>query len=201
MRDNVKRKLALLLVLPILGLVAAVTPSAANFGSIWDPPAGPPNGAGDSPSMANNKWHAINKPSGLMWQISSAISHGAWAVDQTDMSGYIDNGDPNPDVYTWQEWIQQPPFGVVRGLSRCPSGALWGSGGTNLMWCRGQEIVFYTSAPSWTTTYKWAGCHELGHTIGLRHTGSTSSCMTTNETSHGESFSYHDKTSHVNPYY
>lgn len=197
------RRVVLLVAAACIAAVVASSPADANFGSQWSPSGGPPNGTGDSPSLANNKWHAVRPvdapPGTMFWYVADAAQRGANQINGTDMSGYITYSDSAPDVWVYQDWIAQD-FGPNYGLSQCPSGnSGWGSYGSNLMWCRGQVVKFYYNAPNFQGVRGWVGCHEIGHTVGLRHTSSGSSCMNTSNSVW--SYSSHDIFSHINPFY
>lgn len=68
----------------------------------------------------------------------------------------------------------------------CPVGATQGSAGNPLRWCIGQRIRFNGSAPgsgSYSTfELRHLACHEMGHTVGLQHYTTTSSCMSPSTT-------------------
>jgi len=56
-----------------------------------------------------------------------------------------------------------------------------GSSSGHTRWCRPQWIIWNISSDSWqkvnsTAKYNYVGCHEVGHTLGLRHR-SAGSCM------------------------
>lgn len=56
---------------------------------------------------------------------------------------------------------------------------------------------YYESEPNYD--YQHIACHELGHTVGLRHDWRTSSCMNGNGV-YSNTLSSHDK-NHINGYY
>ncbi|GAA4364883.1 hypothetical protein GCM10023146_06020 [Nocardioides caricicola] len=63
----------------------------------------------------------------------------------------------------------------------CPSGATETGSNPNRT-CYGQRLNWNTYsgyASTWNTTYgaRYVACRELGHTIGLRHTAQTGSCL------------------------
>jgi hypothetical protein len=73
------------------------------------------------------------------------------------------------DVYAW---------------GQCAVGATpGGSDAAHTRWCQPQNIYWNTrsavaSKVNTTAKYNYIGCHEVGHTVGLRHrSGTPSTCM------------------------
>ena len=179
-------RLGRLFVVALLGVAAYIalaslgpSPASANFG---DTCSTPPNGA-SCVSMANNKWHAVRK-SNVDTSFWNSIKNVAVPkYNATDLSVYVTWSDPNPDVWVQGAWLGDlGPYAAVV----CPSGALHGSHGTNLQWCRGQTLsknTFWGFSPQFSN---FTACHELGHTVGLRHRNSQNGCL--NERSHTASW-------------
>lgn len=180
----------------VLTVLASAVPAGANFG---DETSTPPNGLAGA-SLANNKWHAVRRGSANshMWAaVSWAVSN---SLDPTDMVAYTTSTDPYPDV-----WVESFNGGADGPWARvvCPVDNS-GYGGTSpYQWCRGQllEMNFFTSfSGNWG---RFVGCHELGHTVGLRHTSNSGSCMRQLGPNHGTyplDYSSHDK-AHINGWY
>lgn len=68
--------------------------------------------------------------------------------------------------------------------TRCAGGATYGgSDAAHTRWCQRQYIYWnirsaVASKVNSTAKYNYIGCHEVGHTVGLRHrSGSPSTCM------------------------
>jgi hypothetical protein len=123
---------------------------------------------------ANNKWHAIrydgvvgNQIEGLDTAVISTLNG---VYDPTDLVAYRDESDPLPDV-----WIHDFNYGTNNNIVAwvvC-SGDNTGTGGAHPdRWCRGQHARF-NSHYIWyyDTSFERnrLACHELGHTLGLRH--------------------------------
>ncbi len=69
-------------------------------------------------------------------------------------------------------------------------------------WCQGQSLRYnysYSSFFNDATSLAYIACHELGHTIGLRHTGDSTSCMTADTPNGAGVLNTHDR-SHINSY-
>lgn len=68
----------------------------------------------------------------------------------------------------------------VAGWVVCPVGAQQSSAGDPLRWCIGQVLRYngsYASNFTTTTMKRSLACHEMGHTVGLQHYASSTSCM------------------------
>lgn len=65
--------------------------------------------------------------------------------------------------------------------TQCASGASYGGSESNgTRWCVPQEFRWNTAYNYTQTTNahrNYVACHELGHTLGLRHRSSGSTCM------------------------
>jgi hypothetical protein len=192
----------------IVAGIGAQPANANNFGSTacTDP-------AGDVPrncvSLANNIYHAANYVNldqttqaipGLTTAMTAALSD----LNGADLVAYRDENDSLPDV-----WVHDWNYGALAGIvawAVCPTDNT-GQGGTDPnRWCRGQDTNF--------NVYYWASdngyydtaaqrqnvaCHELGHTVGLRHrTDTRNSCMWTYAGDGGSTrYDAHDR-EHVN---
>jgi hypothetical protein len=145
-------------------------------------------------SLANNNVHSVYLDGSFgnvaTYDIPGLDDAVRWSLANvytpTDMSAYVDQADPYPDVrmadYDWGElngivaWVQCPATHTGTGGNR--------AAGTG--WCRGQHLRFNAYYYwSWTDVYDTAtqrrqiACHETGHTVGLRHRSTLSSCMHT----------------------
>lgn len=156
---------------------------ASNWGSVCD-------NSVDCVSMANTAIHvtrnvnlsdtpdAVNGIPGMAVAIDWAISQ----YNATDMTVYRDESNTEPDV-----WMHDYKYGDIGwvGITKCPTNNS-GTGGTHPnRWCRGQQNIF-NSYYYWYATGAFddafqrrrIACHEMGHTVGLRHnTVSTLSCI------------------------
>ncbi len=188
-------------------LLFAPFPAAANFGSTRPYDHTPGEGC---VSLANNKWHAVRFYS-VTADVRSGVSWGIIEYDSTDLVVYSTTSDPLPDVrvYDWYYGTQ------VAAWVDCPhDNTGTGSYGQNLDWCRGLTLkvdLGMTDNYNFTATnWRHVGCHELGHTVGLRHRSSTSTCMSQclfppppylsscwNRTDLGS----HEINDHINPFY
>lgn len=177
------RKLGFGLSIPV-GVVAIAAAASANFGSqgncgyLHDSSA--LNWQYNCVSLANNKWHAV-RPNVLGNQWDGIDDALVWSIDNnydpTSLVAYDTTSDSLPDVWAHDYWYGNGPIAWVN----CPEDNTGlGSHGTNLTWCRGQDLVFNASQ-AWQITNqngrRGVACHELGHTVGLRHSSETASCV------------------------
>ncbi|MGX7669891.1 matrixin family metalloprotease [Plantactinospora sp. DSM 117369] len=132
-------------------------------------------------SLGNNAYHVVR------WEGDQDIAGIGpslwWSVNNvynpTGMVVYEDNADPLPDVRVWDE-----PYGPneILGWVECPTDNTGTGGSGAARWCRGQILrLNSTYAADFDTEAerRRITCHELGHTVGLRHSASTATCMYT----------------------
>ena len=189
-----KRALVVAIAMLLSSFIAA-SPAEANFG---DETTTPPNGSPGA-SLANNKRHAVRRDNMNSTWFSEMVP-GIVKLNATDMSAYVTTSDPYPDVWAQNFW-----FGVGGPWAQtaCPTNNS-GYGGPNLLqWCRGQTIR-YNSADAFASNFlKFMGCHELGHTVGLRHRNGDWGCMEERgpgSSSYPSDYTNHDKL-HINGWY
>ncbi|MBB3044477.1 M57 family metalloprotease [Nocardioides soli] len=156
------------LALPLL----VMSPAHANFGS-----------AVGGPWLANNKSHRVDYYDTL----TKTGNMTQWALNNQfprfDFTWtYVDGSDYDVRIMDG-EYGDTPAY----GWTDCPSSATLGGTHPN-RWCYGQVLrINYALAAAWDTTWgrRALACHELGHTVGLRHEDASdpsSSCMKTNTT-------------------
>lgn len=133
-------------------------------------------------SKANNRTHAVrlevvgNQWAGMDTAVINTLSSD---YNPTDLVAYVDQSDPYPDVIVYDQdyGLTFPP-----GWADCPANNS-GLGGSNpSRWCRGQIVRFNGSWESkypGSSTIEGLACHEIGHTLFLRHLddGEYNSCM------------------------
>lgn len=199
-------RVTLVVVTAILSLATSPPARADNWGST---PIQPDRSA---VSLANNPFHAVhyvNISDGYPNGIPELGAASDWAIseyDQTDMVAYRDEADPYPDleVHDWN-------YGNLTGwvaITKCPT-TNTGTGGVDpSRWCRGQQIIFnswwyWFSSDVYDTYFqrRRLTCHEMGHSVGLRHSDNTNSCIHAHywETT-ASILDTHDK-SHINAHY
>ncbi|MEU7610205.1 hypothetical protein [Micromonospora sp. NPDC049204] len=172
-----------------LGLIVAHPGSrpafASNWGSICDT-------AIACVSLANNSQHAIRfvnltssdtptYPNDIP-RMQIAANHAIAQYNATDMVVYRDESDPLPDV-----WVHDWNYGSVDffGITYCTDENSGTGGSHPNRWCRGQQNRFnaywyWNASGVFDTDFqrRLLTCHELGHTVGLRHnTVSSNSCI------------------------
>lgn len=188
------------LVVVLLSLLGTNVAVASNFGSTV---------AGGSPenqvSLANGPHHTVDlhnttteTGSAILWAMDNVI-------DPTDMSSELVDGE-NYDVRVLDDdYGDNGAFAWVN----CPPGATETGSDPNRT-CKGQKLHVnlyggYAYASDTAKERRSRACHELGHTVGLRHTSNDNSCMQTyGDPGAGEDrptdWSAHDK-DHVNAQY
>lgn len=177
----------LVVLVMVMGVLADPLPaSAGNFGAEGDCGYLTGNSA-SSPvtvcvSKANNIYHAVrldvvgNQWVGMDIAVKDSLSSD---YDPLDLRAYVDQTDPYPDVIVYDYDYGDNGYA---GWADCPANntGIGGSGATR--WCRGQIVRFNGSYESRWINAAWAreglACHELGHTVGLRHADSGSGCLT-----------------------
>lgn len=179
--------------LAISSAALAFTP----FGSTA-PAGSPQNGV----SLANNKWHYV-------WDAN------VYAGLQSDLRWSRDNvyGATDLDTYTGTSGTHDVAaysndYGDNNAVAwvNCPSGATTSGTHPNRT-CYGQTMYFneyidYADFYNTQARRRFVTCHELGHTIGLRHQMSFTSCLNTRGTPLAINYiSSHEEASHVNPQY
>jgi len=204
---------ALGLVVAAFGFVTAYSgpAHATNFGSTacTDPPDARGRGC---VSVANNIYHAatyvnLGETTQAIPGLPTAMTAALADLNGTALVAYRDESDPLPDIRV-QDWNWGALSGVV-AWTECPVDHT-GEGGTNPhRWCRGQRLKFnvyyWVSATNYYDTPSQrqnVTCHELGHSVGLRHRAdSFGTCMWTHAGDFAHSrYDDHDR-AHINGYY
>lgn len=81
------------------------------------------------------------------------------------------------------------------GQTKCEPDAHY-EGSNPRRWCRAQLLVYDQSYESyWNTTHRrrFIACHELGHTLGLRHRTGSSGCMNDDNSSYPTNLPTHEQ--------
>lgn len=180
--------------------MAASMASATNFGS-----GGPSGSPVTQVSLANNKHHRVD----FFDTTTRTGNINQWALD---------NQFPRFD-FTWQ-FVDGSDYDVriadsnfmdngLIGWVNCPAGATETGSNPNRT-CYGQRLnynLYSGYEGQWDTTFggRNMACHELGHTVGLRHeaAGDNPSCMKTDATpdnSDASTYSGEDVTHVLNNY-
>lgn len=144
--------------------------SAMNFGSTS--PGGIP---ATSVSLGNNISHYVD-----FYQVQTAqVDATHWAMTNNYDPTVLDMLDESGGI--WDVRVFDNTYGLngMAGWVICPGNATTGGTHPN-RWCFGQELRYNLSYPGDFNTIderRGMACHELGHTVGLRHPASGSSCM------------------------
>lgn len=146
---------------------------ASNFGSDDGGSSYPYNNV----SLAQNQSHWIYRDSSLPSNLSSDI---LWALNSLDTGSDIMLLDTAwqafADVRAWSwSWGVEYPAGWVN----CPSSGTTSESHPSMS-CFGQDMHLNASRTEFYDTQgerRFAVCHELGHTMGLKHRQSESGCM------------------------
>lgn len=199
-RGGVRRATALSCVVTLTLTLGFAQPAhAGNWGSV---------ACGGTPkrncvSLANNSYHVVNwigdqDIPGMGAAVNWSLANN---YNPTDLVAYYDASDPYPDVKAMDE-----PYGDIHlwGWAECPTNNTGVGGSDPNRWCRGQVVRFnstyrddlYTDARRRTLA-----CHEIAHTVGLRHSNYKSSCVYTPiESSWSTRLTTEDQ-DHINSYY
>jgi len=156
-RGRMKKRLATVAFITSV-LACVVGPANAEFGS---------TGSAGNPvtqvSLANNKTHRVD----FMDTTTATGASIHWALNNKfptfDFTWvWVDGSDY--DVRILDDYYNTGLFAWVN----CPSWAT--EGGVNPdRWCYGQYLKRDLSSPTTTNSGRYVACHELGHTVGLRH--------------------------------
>jgi len=80
---------------------------------------------------------------------------------------------PCGDLWDVHLWDSNQGLNGIIAYTRCATGAQYGGSESNgTRWCAPQVIVWNTAYNNLLTTgnkRQYVACHELGHTLGLRH--------------------------------
>lgn len=163
----------------LLVLVSASSAIGANFGSntaAYQSPAHPCDTDASSQCIANNGSH-LWYPSNVTANLLAATRTASATYDAVaDVSTSEQPSSSNVDVIVMDEFTGL--VGIV-AWTECADGAA--TGGTDPhAYCRPQWLRYDLSD---TLDYDTVGernsiaCQEMGHTLGLRHSSSTSSCL------------------------
>lgn len=165
----------------VLSVVLANPALASNFGSntaSGGSGAHPCDTTKQSQCVADNGSHTVydfNLSSTWHTAVNNAIVVQYDPV--TDVSASW-AGSSNPDVYG-----TSGAYGVngLWGWGLCSGSATYGGSDPD-RWCKFRWMEFNTSYSQNATQKDAIACHELGHTLGLRHSAESSgSCMKANQ--------------------
>lgn len=161
-------------------VLLAVTATASNFGSNVPAYQTSPHPCDDtllSQCIANNGYHvycfgsvaaniktATRSVMANVYEPLLYVSTAEFACSEPGLDLRISEGR-----YSYPVW----------GWTACASGAAYG-GSDPYRWCKPQELRWNRStAGSWDSLSgrAYVACHEVGHSLGLRHSGDSSSCL------------------------
>lgn len=172
-RVRVRRR-GLPLAVAILLAAVPLPATASNFGS----QCAVVNGVSTCVSLGNNNVHnyyfgsvEVNQRAAINW-----VSLNVY--NPTDVNT---SETPNSDTDV-RVWDSTYGFNGIWGWVDCPSTCAKSGAHPNKTGFR-QELRFNLSYPNAFDTLferRYMACHEFGHTLGLRHSGSTASCMYAN---------------------
>ena len=178
-----------------LAIGLAVGPAlATGFGSIAS--GGSP---ASSVSLANNKWHYVYDA----FMDDSIRTSLRWSRDNvygtTDLDTYTGTFEVHDVVATSGDY-------GVNGLvawANCPGGATV-SGSHPNQTCYGQSLAFnqnstYSAYYDTENERRYVTCHELGHTVGLQHQSTYTSCL--NSGNYSITYISSHEEDHINDYY
>lgn len=163
-------------------LTVAAPAAASNFGSNWPAggtPANPCDTTMFSQCVADNGTHTVYD-FGLATAWRTAVNNAIVVQYDpvTDVTASWTTSSSNPDVYA-----RDGTYGVngFWGWGHCSGSATYGGSNPD-RWCKFQWMTFNDSYAQNVTQKDSIACHELGHTLGLRHSWESSgSCMIRNQ--------------------
>ena len=190
---EIRRVLVAVLLLGTLGLAGVTNQARAShestnpswWGSDWPRECTRAEGP-NSQCVANNTLH--------LYLLNSALSTARQSATIRGFGLYNDNSEVDAVAVTtdWDVYVTQESWPLINAyaFTKCapapapplPDTLAYGGSATNhTRWCRPQWFVWNTygnagSRVDSTAKYNYIGCHEVGHTIGLRHRTS-GSCM------------------------
>lgn len=145
---------------------------------------------------ANNRYHAVrlsyvgNQWPGMDTAVTSSLAND---YNPTDLVAYVDNSDPYPDVIVYDYYYYGTDVGRF-GWVDCPADNTGVGGAGSYTWCRGQKLRINASGISryrnTSSTRLGLACHELGHTLGLRHRSTNGTCSDTDGVTNSAGLKY-----------
>ncbi len=182
---------------PVAVLVLFASPIRANdFGSDWPDAC---NALTSAQCTGENADHRI--------YFSEVQAQRITIATQIMQYQYTNVSDIN--MYRTLEWVGADAlvydalYGMTGwwGVAQCTSTASYGGSASNhTRWCKPQMVRFNESYAQATGQPDYIFCHELGHTIGLRHSGEFGSCMNANMWPGPVGTTTHDR-GHINSRY
>lgn len=141
-------------------------------------------GAGNQAQcIANNGIHTID-----YYQLTQAMMDATnWALDTqyeplANIETHISDDPSIVDVVVKDVDYEDNGWWGWTKCSTDPDTVYGGSPDDHTRWCRPQVLfynIFHNTPSEFGTEYrrKWLACHEVGHTLGLRHRDSATTCM------------------------
>lgn len=161
-------------------LLAPADVAADNFGSNTAVPGSPAHACDDtmaSQCIANNGthwWFPTNLQGNQL--VASRYASDSVFDPVADVDTVERSDNVNVDLLVYDSTY-------VSGFwawTRCQTGATPQGTDPN-KWCRPQELRYnngtHPSRYDTLTERRYLACHEMGHSLGLRHSGNTASCM------------------------
>jgi hypothetical protein len=151
---------------------AAATHGGPEVGSLLDcsRPVEPPRCV----SVANDRWHHVYIDPSVPAALAAAVRH---AIADYDTTALVVIEQPRPTAVT-DITVFAADHGAngAAGWVNCPAQAAQGINRHGDRWCRGQELHFnlnarYAAYFADEASRDYMACHELGHSVGLRHWG------------------------------
>jgi hypothetical protein len=187
MEERIRSRLFALAVVLMLATVQPPTTAASNFGSNTAS-GGTPKHACDtttsSQCIANNGTHVFcfsAVGSSIVADTRTIITNAYDSLSSISTSEQSCSCDPSVCGVDLQVFDSDYNTSFW-AWTACASGAHF-EGTDPRRWCKPQNLKWDTGTSSnWNTTAgrKYIACHEVGHSLGLRHSTGSSSCMVPN---------------------
>lgn len=136
-----------------------------------DRPVNPPRCV----SVGNDRFHYVYIDASVPPALAESVRHAIAEYDATTVLVVVEQGRVTPVtdviVYAGDQGVNG-----AAGWVNCPQDARQGSNRLGHRWCQGQELHFnlnarYAAYFADEASRDYMACHELGHTVGLRHWG------------------------------
>jgi len=209
-RDRIRVALATTLLVGSVAAPASADHGGSPVGSLLscDRPVDPPRCV----SVGNDRFHYVYIDASVPPDLADSVRHAIAEYDTTTTLVVIEQARltmvTDVIVYAGDHGVNG-----AAGWVNCPSSARQGTNRNGHRWCQGQELHFnlnprYAAYFADLASRDYMACHEMGHTVGLRHWGNpprsdgpaAPTCMQPDEPNGPTTLDVHDR-DHLDAYY